>query len=231
MRLIGLDPGLRITGWGIIEVDGNRLRHVAHGVVQSSSARPLAERLCELFDGVTAVIREWSPDEAAIEETFVNANPDSTLKLGQARGAVLMAPARLGLSVAEYATNQVKKSVVGAGHADKRQIGDMVRRLLPGTNAEADAADALAVGICHAHNRMTAHRWSVASVSAGAPSGAAALGNARAGRAGAGKAGAGAKPTAARQALLDKLAAAGSAVGPRTRGAGVRWAAARRGPR
>jgi crossover junction endodeoxyribonuclease RuvC len=231
MRLIGLDPGLRITGWGIIEVDGNRLRHVAHGVVQSSSSRPLAERLCELFDGITAVIREWSPQEAAIEETFVNANPDSTLRLGQARGAVLLAPARLGLVVAEYATNQVKKSVVGAGHADKRQIAEMVRRLLPGTSAQADAADALAVAICHAHNRVTASRWSAAGISAGAASGSAALGNARAGRAGAGKAaaasGAASRVTASRQGLLDTLGAAA----PRPRGAGLRWTAARRSPR
>src|SRR5262245_31726925 len=137
MRLIGLDPGLRITGWGVIESEGNRLRHVAHGVVRSDDRRSLAGRLCQLFDGVTAVIGEWQPVEAAIEETFVNVNPDSTLKLGQARGAVLLAPARLGLVVAEYATNQVKKSVVGAGHADKRQVTDMVRRLLPGTSADA----------------------------------------------------------------------------------------------
>src|SRR5262245_10285791 len=142
MRLIGLDPGLRITGWGVIESEGNRLRHVAHGVVRSDERAALAERLCELFDGVCAVIREWRPDEAAIEETFVNTNPDSTLKLGQARGAVLMAPARLGLKVAEYATNQVKKSVVGVGHADKRQVAAMVHRLLPGIDATADAADA-----------------------------------------------------------------------------------------
>jgi len=130
VRLIGLDPGLRITGWGVIECEGNRLRHVAHGVVRSTDASPLAQRLCELFDGITAVIAEWQPQEAAIEETFVNMNPDSTLKLGQARGAILMVPARMGLAVAEYATNQIKKSVVGVGHADKRQIADMVRRLL-----------------------------------------------------------------------------------------------------
>src|SRR5262245_42463380 len=114
MRLIGLDPGLRITGWGVIESEGNRLRHVAHGVVRSDDRRSLAQRLCQLFDGGRAVIGEWQPAEAAIEETFVNANPDSTLKLGQARGVVLLAPAGLGLPVAEYASNQVKKSVVGA---------------------------------------------------------------------------------------------------------------------
>ena len=159
MRLIGLDPGLRITGWGVIEAEGNRLRHVAHGIVCSDDTNALAQRLCQLFDGISAVIGEWQPAEAAIEETFVNKNPDSTLKLGQARGAVLMAPARLGLRVAEYATNQVKKSVVGVGHADKRQVADMVRRLLPGIDATADAADALAVAICHAHNCATLDRW------------------------------------------------------------------------
>jgi len=118
MRLIGLDPGLRLTGWGVIDVDGNRLRHVAHGVVKVPADRSLAERLNELFEGVSAVIAEHRPIEAAVEETFVNANPASTLKLGQARGVVLVAPARAGLKVFEYAANLVKKSVVGAGHAD-----------------------------------------------------------------------------------------------------------------
>jgi crossover junction endodeoxyribonuclease RuvC len=186
MRLIGLDPGLRITGWGVIESEGNRLRHVAHGVVRSDDRTSLAERLCQLFDGVSAVLAEWQPEEAAVEETFVNANPDSTLKLGQARGAVMLAPARMGLKVAEYATNQIKKSVVGAGHADKRQIADMVRRLMPGTSAEADAADALAVAICHAHNRNTASRWAAAKVAAGTPQADTGLA-ARGGRAGAGR--------------------------------------------
>jgi len=158
MRLIGLDPGLRLTGWGVIDVDGNRLRHVAHGVIKVAADRSLAERLCELFDGIAAVIAAQQPAEAAVEETFVNVNPGSTLKLGQARGVVLLAPARAGLPVYEYATNLVKKSVVGAGHADKRQIAMMVGRLLPGVEARDDAADALAVAICHAHHRATAKR-------------------------------------------------------------------------
>jgi crossover junction endodeoxyribonuclease RuvC len=158
MRLLGLDPGLRLTGWGVIDAEGNRLRHVAHGVVKVAGERSLAERLNDLFEGVVAVIAQQSPVEAAVEETFVNVNPSSTLKLGQARGVVLLAPARAGLPVFEYAANLVKKSVVGAGHADKRQVAMMVGRLLPGVDATADAADALAVAICHAHHRATARR-------------------------------------------------------------------------
>jgi crossover junction endodeoxyribonuclease RuvC len=156
MRLIGLDPGLRLTGWGVIEIEGNRLRHVAHGVVKVTATGTLAERLRELFEGVAAIIESERPLEAAVEETFVNVNPGSTLKLGQARGVVMLAPARAGLPVFEYAANLVKKSVVGVGHADKRQIAMMVGRLLPGVEASADAADALAVAICHAHHRATA---------------------------------------------------------------------------
>ena len=158
MRLIGLDPGLRLTGWGVIDVEGNRLRHVAHGVVKVAGDRPLAERLAELFEAIAAVVAAQQPLEAAVEETFVNINPGSTLKLGQARGVVLLAPARAGLPVFEYAANLVKKSVVGTGHADKRQIAMMVGVLLPGVEASADAADALAVAICHAHHRATAKR-------------------------------------------------------------------------
>jgi crossover junction endodeoxyribonuclease RuvC len=158
MRLIGLDPGLRLTGWGVIDVDGNRLRHVAHGVIKVSIEGSLAARLHELFEGIAAIVAQQQPLEAAVEETFVNVNPGSTLKLGQARGVVLLAPARAGLPVFEYAANLVKKSVVGAGHADKRQIAMMVGRLLPGVDATADAADALAVAICHAHHRATAQR-------------------------------------------------------------------------
>jgi crossover junction endodeoxyribonuclease RuvC len=150
MRLIGLDPGLRLTGWGVIEVEGNRLRHVAHGVVKVATTGTLAERLRELFEGVAGVVEAHRPVEAAVEETFVNVNPGSTLKLGQARGVVMLAPARAGLPVFEYSTNLVKKSVVGTGHADKNQIAMMVGRLLPGVDAKADAADALAVAICHA---------------------------------------------------------------------------------
>ncbi|NQV56574.1 MAG: crossover junction endodeoxyribonuclease RuvC [Rhodospirillales bacterium] len=156
-RLIGIDPGLRNTGWGIIEVDGNRLSHIADGVVHSNSGDPLAHRLCQLYDGLTEIIESFKPAEAAVEETFVNANPASALKLGQARGIALLAPARSGLLVAEYSPNVVKKSVVGAGHAAKGQVQMMVRVLLPGclsgASASADAADALAVAICHAHHR------------------------------------------------------------------------------
>ena len=158
MRLIGLDPGLRLTGWGVIDVEGNRLRHVAHGVIKVPADQSLAVRLCALFEAIAAVVAEQQPTEAAVEETFVNVNPGSTLKLGQARGVVMLAPARAGLPVFEYAANLVKKSVVGAGHADKHQIAMMVGRLLPGVEATADAADALAVAICHAHHRATAKR-------------------------------------------------------------------------
>ena len=158
MRLIGLDPGLRLTGWGVIDVDGNRLRHVAHGVVKVTTEGTLAERLLVLFEGVSAVVAAQQPTEAAIEETFVNVNPGSTLKLGQARGVVMLAPARAGLPVFEYAANLVKKSVTGAGHADKHQIAMMIGVLLPGVVATSDAADALAVAICHAHHRATQRR-------------------------------------------------------------------------
>ena len=154
MRLIGLDPGLRNTGWGVIAVQGNRLTYVADGVVRSNAKRPLAQRLMELRDGLAAVIREHQPDEAAVEETFVNANPASTLKLGQARGIALLVPAEFGLPVGEYPPNLVKKTVVGSGHAAKEQIQMMVQTLLPGCRVtSADAADALAIAICHAQHR------------------------------------------------------------------------------
>jgi crossover junction endodeoxyribonuclease RuvC len=160
MRLIGLDPGLRNTGWGIIESSGSRLRYVADGAVHSDSDRPLAERLVQLHEGLTAVIAVYRPVAAAVEETFVNKNPTSTLKLGLARGVALLVPALAGLAVAEYPANLVKKSVVGAGHAGKEQVQAMVRILLPGCLTEtADAADALAVAICHAHHAETAARW------------------------------------------------------------------------
>ncbi len=160
MKLLGLDPGLRVTGWGVIEVMDNRLRHIADGAVTSDADDPLAVRLAALYDGVAAVIAQSAPDVAAVEETFDNRNPASTLKRGQARGVVLLAPARAGLPVAEYATNLVKKSIVGAGHAAKNQVGMMVRTLLPGAKLEtADAADALAVAICHAHHAASAQRF------------------------------------------------------------------------
>jgi crossover junction endodeoxyribonuclease RuvC len=159
MRIIGLDPGLRHTGWGVISVDGNRLRHIADGAVHAPAAGTLAARLVALFAGLDKVLDAYEPDAAAVEETFLNKNPGSTLKLGAARGVVLLAPAMKGIPVAEYSTNLVKKSVVGAGHADKHQIEVMVRMLLPGTQAVADAADALAVAICHAHHVQTNRVW------------------------------------------------------------------------
>ncbi len=154
MRLLGLDPGLRRTGWGVIESVGNRLTHVASGTVVVRSGLPMSERLKGLYDGIAAMIAEQDPAEAAVEETFVNRNPRSALSLGFARGVVMLAPARAGLAVCEYSANRVKKTVVGAGHADKRQIAMMVRTLLPGSAPDGDdAADALAVAICHAHYR------------------------------------------------------------------------------
>jgi crossover junction endodeoxyribonuclease RuvC len=160
MRVLGLDPGLRHTGWGVIDVAGNRLSHVADGVVHAPTDLPLAERLVALFRQLNLVIERFQPDEAAVEESFVNKNAASTLKLGVARGVVLLAPAERGVPVAEYSANLIKKSVVGAGHAEKAQVQMMVRRLLPGClMATADAADALAVAICHAHHAATRERW------------------------------------------------------------------------
>lgn len=154
IRLIGLDPGLRRSGWGVIEVEGNSLIHIASGAVSSDARASLAQRLSQLFVSLTDVISLHRPEEAAVEETFVNKNPASTLKLGQARGAVMLAPAQLGIPVAEYAANLIKKSLVGTGHADKNQVQAMIGILLPGAKPEtADAADALAVAICHAHHR------------------------------------------------------------------------------
>ena len=154
MRIIGIDPGLRITGWGLIAAEGNRLRHLANGTVTSSPDGSLATRLREIHDGLRQVFAAYAPDQAAIEETFVNRNPSSTLKLGQARGVALLVPALARIAVHEYATNLVKKSVVGVGHADKVQVRAMVERLLPGVAVGAgDAADALAVAICHAYHR------------------------------------------------------------------------------
>ena len=160
LRLLGLDPGLLRTGWGLIEVRGNRLSYLADGVVEVAGKRPLAERLVDLFRRIGEVIARFEPDEAAVEESFVNKNPASTLKLGVARGVVLLAPAERGVPVAEYSANLIKKSVVGAGHAEKEQVQMMVRRLLPGCAIEEpDAADALAVAICHAHHAATQRAW------------------------------------------------------------------------
>lgn len=163
MRLIGLDPGLRNTGWGIIDVRENRLTYVADGTVSPKSKQDLAYRLRDLHEGLAKVLMDYEPDEAAVEETFVNKNPASTLKLGEARGVVVLAPALAGLPVAEYSANRIKKSVVGAGHAGKSQVQMMVSRILPGCNfSSADAADALAVAICHAHFAETGRRWGTA---------------------------------------------------------------------
>lgn len=154
-KIIGLDPGLQKTGWGIIESAGNRLQYIAHGVIQTPGSGELSERLFHLFQHLCNVIESFEPDEAAVEEVFVNMNPVSTLKLGMARGIVLMAPSKYGLSVGEYATNRVKKAVVGVGHAGKEQVSMMVQRLVSGCPVvSADAADALAVAVCHAHFRL-----------------------------------------------------------------------------
>ena len=168
MRLLGLDPGLRATGWGVIELDGNRLSHVADGVIRVGEDGGLADRLARLHRALAVLLAAHVPDEAAVEETFVNRNPQSTLRLGQARGVVLLAPALAGVPVFEYPANLVKKSLVGAGHAAKQQIGMMVRTLLPGAAlATADAADALAVAVCHAHHRTSHARWGADAVTAG----------------------------------------------------------------
>lgn len=154
IRIIGIDPGLRRTGWGIIDSDGVRLSYVASGHITSNADETLAYRLRELFDGLSSVIASFRPLEAAVEETFVNDNAKATLKLGQARGMALLAPAMKGLKVGEYPPNLVKKTVVGAGHAEKHQIQAMIGFLLPKAKFEsADEADALAIAICHANHR------------------------------------------------------------------------------
>lgn len=155
MRIIGIDPGLQRTGWGVIDIIGNRLIHVAHGVVSTNTTSSTSDRLGTIFEGLMHVMKLHAPLEAAVEETFVNKNPASSLKLGLARGVAMLAPRQSGLTVAEYPANLVKKSVVGAGHAEKAQIEAMIRILLPGVNALADAADALAVAVCHAHHRAS----------------------------------------------------------------------------
>ena len=163
IRILGLDPGLRRTGWGVVAIDGSRLSHIAHGVIAPDDSLGLAERLVILLLAIEAVIAAHSPHEAAVEETFVNSNASSTLKLGHARACALIAPSRAGLPVAEYAATVVKKAVVGTGGADKDQVAFMVRRLLPTAGpVTADAADALAVAITHAHARRTPVRQSAA---------------------------------------------------------------------
>jgi crossover junction endodeoxyribonuclease RuvC len=155
--ILGLDPGLGTTGWGLIRADGNRLAHLANGQIKTDAAAALPRRLSTLADQLEALIRDQSPETAAVEEVFVNKNPQSTLKLGQARGVVIMTAARTGLDVGEYAPRLVKKAVVGNGNAEKAQVHAMVSRLLPGAQiAGPDAADALAVAITHAHHLATA---------------------------------------------------------------------------
>jgi crossover junction endodeoxyribonuclease RuvC len=154
IRILGIDPGLRKTGWGVVVSEGSKLGFVACGCVESDSGLSLAERLRQLHEGLARVIGAFGPDEVAVEETFVNRDPQSALKLGQARGVALVVPALAGLNVAEYAANLVKKTVVGVGHADKKQVQMMIRVLLPKAETRsADAADALAVAICHAQHR------------------------------------------------------------------------------
>jgi len=154
IRILGIDPGLRNTGWGLIEVLGTRLSYLACGSVHSDGTLSLADRLRQLHEGLTGVVHEGQPDEVAVEETFVNKDARATLKLGQARGIALLVPAQAGLPVAEYAPNLVKKTIVGAGHAEKEQIHMMVRVLLPRADPKsADAADALAIALTHAPHR------------------------------------------------------------------------------
>ena len=158
MKLLGIDPGLRNTGWGVIETHGNRLIYQGDGAVTSDPSLSLAERLVQLHDGLVTVIERFQPEEAAVEETFVNVNPSSTLKLGQARGIALFVPSKSGLRVSEYSPNLIKKSLVGSGHASKEQVQMMINTLLPGCNFQtADSADALAVAICHAHHRKSSN--------------------------------------------------------------------------
>lgn len=162
IRILGIDPGLRHTGWGIIDVTGTRLSRIAEGTISPSTSAALSDRLLAIHAGLEAIIAEHQPVEAAAEETFMASNASSALKLGHARAAALLAPARAGLPVAEYAARLVKKSVVGTGGADKNQIAAMISVLLPGCKARDDAADALAVAICHAHHRTSAKLGSAA---------------------------------------------------------------------
>ena len=156
IRIIGIDPGLRRTGWGIVESLGNSLRFIGSGTVRSDDKAALATRLCQLHDGLAEILHAAMPQEAAVEQTFVNKDAVATLKLGQARGIAMLVPARAGLVVAEYAPNAVKKAVIGVGHGDKKQIHMMVKVLLPKATFDTEhAADALAIAICHAHHRQS----------------------------------------------------------------------------
>ena len=159
MRILGIDPGLGTTGWGLIAAEGNRLSHVANGQIATNAKTPLPHRLVELDRALTYIILQHRPDGIAVEEVFINSNPQSTLKLGQARGVILLCAARSGLEIGEYAARLIKKAVVGVGNADKTQVHAMISRLLPGAKiAGADAADALAVAITHAHHIASARR-------------------------------------------------------------------------
>jgi len=156
VRIIGIDPGLRRTGWGVIDSVGNSLHFVAAGTATSQAMDDLATRLCQLHQGLTQVFGQFQPQEAAVEHTFVNKDAAATLKLGQARGIALLVPAQAGVSVAEYAPNAIKKAVIGVGHGDKQQIHMMVKVLMPLAKFDTnDAADALAIAICHAHSRRS----------------------------------------------------------------------------
>jgi len=167
IRILGIDPGLRRTGWGVIDVEGNRLIFTACGSVATDNKGALAERLVAIHDGLSKVIEAFTPDEASVEQTFVNKDGSATLKLGQARGVALLVPARAGIAVSEYAPNLVKKTIVGAGHCDKDQIRAMLRVLLPKADPQThDAADALAIAICHAHHRQSAALYAAAVRSA-----------------------------------------------------------------
>jgi len=157
-RILGIDPGLRRCGWGIVDARVGRVGYVACGVIAPPTDRPLSDRLAVLFEEMVAVVMQYAPESAAIENTFVNANPASALKLGHARAAAMLAPAQRGLSVAEYAPRLIKQAVTGTGGAPKDQVATMVRMLLPGSNAKDDAADALAVAVCHAHLAGTQER-------------------------------------------------------------------------
>lgn len=160
VRLLGVDPGLRFTGWGVIEAEGSRLRHLADGVIATNGEASVPARLKALHDALAALLALHLPDEAAVEETYVNRNGTATLKLGYARGVALLAPALAGIPVTEYAAKAVKRAVVGTGEAEKEQVQMMVRRLLPGAVlSRSDAADALAVAICHAHHRASRRAW------------------------------------------------------------------------
>ncbi len=168
LRLMGIDPGSRMTGYGIIEIDGPRNRYIASGGIQSDSRQPVPERLKTIFEGIAAVIQEYQPVEVAVEQVFMHRNPDSALKLGQARGAAICAAVVAGLPVSEYAARAIKQAVVGTGAADKTQVQRMIALLLnlPAL-PQSDAADALAVAMCHGHTRQTVQRLAAAAVLAG----------------------------------------------------------------